>query len=91
LIVPRRTKIRSIIAKLEKQRHELKEIVSVLREISDLSPQGVRDLSLNDHEKRLLWEALHRVDGNQSEAARILKISRDKVRYKIAKHGLKRT
>ena len=62
----------------------------MLREVSDLSPQGVPDLSLNDHEKRLLAEALHRADGNQTEAARILKVSRDKVRYKMAKHGLRR-
>ncbi|MBV9768435.1 MAG: hypothetical protein JOZ32_02590 [Bryobacterales bacterium] len=27
--------------------------------------------------------ALHRADGNQSDAARILKISRDQVRYKM--------
>ena len=82
-------KIRRIITKLEKQRNDLKEIVDALRELSDLSP-GVRDLSLNDHEKRLVSEALYRAEGNQSKAARILQVSRDKIRYKIAKHGLKR-
>jgi DNA-binding NtrC family response regulator len=88
--VPTRAKIRGIISKLEKQRSDLKEIISVLREISHLSPQGVADPSLDDHEKRLLTEALHRTEGNQTEAARILKVSRDKVRYKMAKHGLNR-
>lgn len=87
--MPVRAKIKGIIAKLEKQRRDLKEIISVLREISDLGPKGVSDLSLNDNEKRLVSEALHRAEGNQSEAARILKVSRDKVRYKMAKHGLK--
>jgi DNA-binding protein Fis len=47
-------------------------------------------LSLDDHEERILADALYRADGNQSAAARILKVSRDTVRYKIAKHGLKR-
>jgi DNA-binding protein Fis len=88
--MPTRAKIRSVIAKLEKQRKDLKEIISVLREVSDLNSGGVPDLSLNEHEKRILEEALHRTDGNQTEAARILKVSRDKVRYKMAKHGLQR-
>lgn len=88
--MPTRAKVRDIIAKLEKQRSDLKEIISVLREISDLSPQGVPDLSLDDHEKRLLTEALHRTEGNQTEAARILRVSRDKLRYKMTKHGLDR-
>lgn len=84
-----RAKIKGIVAKLEKQRRDLKTIIASLREISHLSPPGTPHLSLNDHEKRILAEALHRADGNQSEAARILKVSRDIVRYKIAKHGLK--
>jgi len=88
--VPTQARIRGIIAKLEKQRRDLKEIIGALREISDLTPHGVRDLSLNNNEKRLVSEALHRAEGNQTEAARILKVSRDQVRYKIAKHGLKR-
>jgi len=71
--MPSRAKIRGIIAKLEKQRRDLKEIITALREIRDLSPKGASDLSLNDHEKRLLSEALHRAEGNQSEAARITK------------------
>ena len=88
--MPTKAKIRGIIAKLEKQRSELKDIISMLRNISDLTPQGAADLSLQQNEKRLLVEALHRTEGNQTEAARILKVSRDKVRYKMARHGLKR-
>ena len=44
--------------------------------------------SLEDHEKALLMDALLRSGGNQSEAARILKISRDRMRYKMAKYDL---
>ena len=95
--MPINTAIRAIIsrleaqrAKLEKQRSELKEIISALRGIVTGHPGRVRDLSLNDHEKRLIEEALGRTGGNQTEAARILKITRDQVRYKMAKHGVKR-
>lgn len=88
--MPTRAKIKSIVAKLEKQRRDLKEIIAALHEIYDLSPQGGADLSLDDHEKRILAEALRRSEGNQTQAARILKVSRDKVRYKMAKHGLRR-
>ena len=44
--------------------------------------------SFEDHEKGLLMDALARSGGNQSEAARILKISRDRMRYKMAKYDL---
>ena len=45
--------------------------------------------SLEDHEKELLASALEQAGGNQSEAARILRISRDRMRYKMAKHNLR--
>jgi DNA-binding NtrC family response regulator len=45
--------------------------------------------SLEDHEKELLMDALERAEGNQSEAARILRISRDRMRYKMAKYNLR--
>jgi DNA-binding NtrC family response regulator len=45
--------------------------------------------SFEDHEKELLADALARAGGNQSEAARLLKISRDRMRYKMAKYNLR--
>ena len=45
--------------------------------------------SFEEHERQLLAEALERASGNQSEAARILKISRDRMRYKMAKYNLR--
>jgi DNA-binding protein Fis len=33
-------------------------------------------------------QALETADGNQTEAARILSISRDRLRYKLKKHNL---
>jgi DNA-binding NtrC family response regulator len=46
------------------------------------------DESFESHEKRLLAEALDRAGGNQSQAARELRIGRDALRYKMRKHGL---
>lgn len=45
--------------------------------------------SLEDHERELLADALARAGGNQSEAARILRITRDRMRYKMAKYNLR--
>jgi DNA-binding NtrC family response regulator len=57
---------------------------------SEASTQGTSgDLSFEDHEKDLLVNALEKTAGNQSQAARILKISRDRMRYKMAKYNIK--
>jgi DNA-binding NtrC family response regulator len=45
-------------------------------------------LSLSEIEKRAIVEALSRTDGNQVQAARRLKISRDTLRYKMKKYRL---
>jgi len=47
------------------------------------------DLSLEEQERLLLVSALERAGGNQSQAARILRISRDRMRYKMSKHNLR--
>jgi DNA-binding NtrC family response regulator len=41
-----------------------------------------------DHEKRLIIDALAKAGGNQSQAARSLRLGRDALRYKMQKHGL---
>jgi DNA-binding NtrC family response regulator len=46
------------------------------------------DETFEAHEKRLLAEALEKANGNQSQAARELRIGRDALRYKMRKHGL---
>jgi DNA-binding NtrC family response regulator len=48
-----------------------------------------KDLSLEEQERLLLVSALERAGGNQSQAARILRISRDRMRYKMSKHNPK--
>ncbi len=44
--------------------------------------------SLEDQERILVMRAMEEADGNQSQAARILRIGRDALRYKLKKHGL---
>jgi DNA-binding NtrC family response regulator len=55
---------------------------------SQVLPQTSVEGSLDEHEKRLLADAMANAAGNQSEAARALRIGRDALRYKLKKHGL---
>jgi transcriptional regulator with PAS, ATPase and Fis domain len=45
-------------------------------------------MTFEGHEKKLIADALAEANGNQSEAARLLRIGRDALRYKIKKYGL---
>ncbi len=51
-------------------------------------PAPENDGSFESHERQLVADALARANGNQSEAARLLRIGRDALRYKMKKHGL---
>ena len=51
-----------------------------------LPPGGV---NLDEVERQLLTQALERAGGSQSQAAQLLGINRDQVRYRIEKFGLK--
>lgn len=44
--------------------------------------------TLNDTERRLIVEAVDKARGNQSQAARLLGVTRDTLRYRLRKHGL---
>lgn len=46
-------------------------------------------IRLDNHERDLINVALVRARGNQSEAARLLGIGRDRLRYKMLKHELR--
>lgn len=45
-------------------------------------------LSFQEMEKKLLEEALHKASGNVSEASRLLKMTRNTLRYRMAKYHL---
>jgi DNA-binding NtrC family response regulator len=48
-------------------------------------PEGV---SLDEHERQLIREALRRAGGNKSQAARLLGLSRNALRYRLAQMGI---
>jgi DNA-binding NtrC family response regulator len=47
--------------------------------------------TLEEQERILIVRALETAGGNQSQAARILRIGRDALRYKLKKHNLEST
>jgi DNA-binding NtrC family response regulator len=59
------------------------EAPSAVSPAADLGAEGLQAV-----EKRMLVEALVKAKGNKSEAARILRISRDTLRYRLKKHNL---
>ncbi len=54
----------------------------------DGAAHGLEGETFEAHEKQLIEDALTRANGNQSQAARSLRIGRDALRYKMRKHGL---
>jgi DNA-binding protein Fis len=54
----------------------------------ELPADGV---SLEEVERQLLTQALECTGGNQTQAAQLLRINRDQVRYRIEKFGLQTT
>jgi DNA-binding NtrC family response regulator len=73
----------------KRQQKALGEILQTLREIeANIVVKPGPHPSLDDHEN-LIATALKRAKGNQSEAARLLGIRRDRMRYKIAKYRLR--
>jgi two-component system, NtrC family, response regulator AtoC len=54
----------------------------------ELGPDG---LDIRDVERVLITKALKRTGGNQSRAAALLRMSRDQLRYRVRKYGLKTT
>ena len=52
------------------------------------NPNAETGMSFEEHEKQLLVQALTQAGGNQSKAARQLRIGRDALRYKMKKYGM---
>ncbi len=61
-------------------------VVAIPAASSDLPADG---LSLEDNERSLLARALDKTSGNQTQAARLLRITRDTLRYKMKKFNLR--
>ena len=52
----------------------------------NLGPEG---LDIRDVERSLIVKALQRTGGNQSRAAALLRMTRDQLRYRVQKYGLR--
>lgn len=57
-------------------------------ETLELPPEGFDFAKLRRLERHLLEQALERTSNNQTQAARLLSLSRDRLRYRLQKHGL---
>ena len=87
-------RIKNVIARLEKQQRELASILVALREIESSPPKELKRVtSLNSYldscERQIIAQALIRANGNQMEAARMLSVGRDQLRYRMSKHGMR--
>ena len=74
---------------MDRQRLEPDDFTTLTRSVAatsfKLPPEG---LDLEEVERQLLTQALERANGNQTQAAQLLGINRDQVRYRIEKFGL---
>jgi two-component system, NtrC family, response regulator AtoC len=57
--------------------------------ISDADPIPAEGISLEENERALVVRALEKTNGNQTQAARLLRVTRDTLRYKMKKFNLK--
>ena len=48
-------------------------------------PEG---MTLDDYERSIIREALHRANGNKSQAARLLGLTRNALRYRLSQMGI---
>ena len=61
----------------------------LIGDMADLGgADGLEQDVLHQNEGKLLRQVLHNTNWNQSEAARILQTTRDRLRYRMKKHGL---
>jgi two-component system response regulator AtoC len=67
----------------------LLEQAVIMATAADGSARDAPELNPADVERDVLLRALGQAGGNVSQAARLLGVSRDTVRYRIEKHGLK--
>ncbi|MBN1510539.1 MAG: sigma-54-dependent Fis family transcriptional regulator [Phycisphaerae bacterium] len=67
-------------------------VLGRVREQSGEAIQGLQlptgGVDLDKVEEQLVRQALHRTAGNQTQAARLLTLSRDQLRYRMQKYGL---
>ncbi|MGI9311725.1 MAG: helix-turn-helix domain-containing protein [bacterium] len=66
-----------------------KSVKRYLKDLNGTRPSGVYQMVLGEVEKPLLAVVMNHAAHNQSEAAKMLGITRHTLRKKLAQHGLK--
>jgi Fis family transcriptional regulator, factor for inversion stimulation protein len=59
------------------------------RDLDGERPCAIYDMVISSVEKPLIETILHRVDGNQTQAAQLLGLNRNTLRKKMKSYGLK--
>ena len=85
MILEESSRITSASLPFSISRPEVMEGMGTTR-LTEIPPDG---LSLEDNEKMLLARALEKTSGNQTQAARLLRVTRDTLRYKMKKFNLR--
>ena len=68
-----------------------KSLDEYFRRLDGERPHGVYDMVIMHVERALITSVMERAGGNQTQAARLLRITRDTLRYKMKKFGLSHT
>ncbi len=85
-----RNTIERLVLKCRGQRIRAEEVPQeISREAGEKQKASVSGLDMVEHEKRLIVEALNKTGGNQVRAARLLGITRNTLRYRMRKYGIK--
>ena len=73
----------------EMARFVRRAIDGYFKDLDGEKARGVYDMVINCVEKPLLETVLHKLQGNQSHAAQVLRINRNTLRKKMRVHGIK--
>jgi Fis family transcriptional regulator len=66
-----------------------KSLDEYFRKLDGESPHGIYDMVITHVERTLITSVMERTNGNQTQAARLLRITRDTLRYKMKKFNLR--
>ena len=77
---------KKLIARVSRIRGQLE---AVERALEGERPCAIYDMVMNSVEKPLLEIVLHRVSGNQTQAAQLLGVNRNTLRKKMKYYGIK--